>query len=363
MDTLFGFLATRFSASPENIAIEALGFILSRSGAARAGLRGHFNVCGVQLPDDLRFVTQSTGDDGARPDIEGITGDGIKVCVVECKFWAGLTANQPVAYAERLPDDQPGVLVFIVPSLRLNALWGEIATRLKNANMVLGPRKTHSAETMYAEFGAGHGFVLTSWRDVLGAVTTAMSANNETDGLENAKQLLGLCDRMDESAFLPFRSDEVTSVDIPRRYIQLSQLANDVCDQLVQSDICSNKTLDGGRLTAASSPTLTGRYIRASKTVLLVCFDCGAWSRYMSSPLWLKVDQARYPWARKAFSAYGLANGYENFMVEDGKELAVPLQVVPEVERDRIMDILCRQVTEISEHLAAAEPNKEQDTA
>lgn len=70
-ETLFAHLATRFAPSPENIAIEALGFILSRSPSARAAFRALIGVGGVPMPAELTFATQAASDDLARPDIEG----------------------------------------------------------------------------------------------------------------------------------------------------------------------------------------------------------------------------------------------------------------------------------------------------
>ncbi|KQU76496.1 hypothetical protein ASC75_02455 [Aminobacter sp. DSM 101952] len=66
-ETLFAGLAVRFAPLPENIAIGALGCILSRSPAARVAIRALFGVGGVPMPAELSFATQAASDDLARP--------------------------------------------------------------------------------------------------------------------------------------------------------------------------------------------------------------------------------------------------------------------------------------------------------
>lgn len=355
METLFGHLATRFAASPENIAIEALGYILGRSRAARIAFAKHLGVCGVAIPESTRFVTQASGDDDSRPDLEGLTDTEERACVIECKFWAGLTANQPVTYVSRLPDNKPGILAFIVPSQRSTSLWAELAKRLAMAGIPLGERQNAAPETTHATLAQSHGFVLTSWRGVIGDISRSLRREHDQDVLEDAKQLLGLCERMDQAAFLPFRSEEITSPEVPRRFLQLTQLAIDVCDRLVQSGLCSNRAPDGTRLTAASGRNTSGRYLCISETVFMMCFDCEAWSRHMASPLWLRVDGNRYPHARRGLQSYCDDRGLETPIVEIGKELAIPIDVLPDVEPDQLLDDLCDQVENICSALANAE--------
>ena len=50
--------------------------------------------------------------------------------LVEVKFWAELTPNQPNAYLKRLPSDGPAVLVFLAPEHRIQSLWPQLKGRL-----------------------------------------------------------------------------------------------------------------------------------------------------------------------------------------------------------------------------------------
>lgn len=49
------------------------------------------------------------------PRLVGFEADRRRVLIVEAKFWAGLTENQPVAYLGQLPQAAPGKPLFVAP--------------------------------------------------------------------------------------------------------------------------------------------------------------------------------------------------------------------------------------------------------
>ncbi|MEP9374413.1 hypothetical protein [Mesorhizobium sp. KR1-2] len=347
-ETLFAHLATRFAPSPENIAIEALGFILSRSPAARVAFRALAGAGGVAMPADLSFATQAAADDQARPDIEGCGADLKRHCVVECKFWAGLTANQPLTYAARLSPDQPGALVFVVPSARMTALWSELTKRLKSGGHDLGQRREAQAELWHASFGPGHSFVLTSWRAVLSAILREMEIARETERLDDVRQLVGLCERMDTEAFIPFRSEELTAADIPQRYMQLGQIAYDVGEALIGDGICDTK-----RLTAAGGLGYYGRYLRSGDIVFFLAFDCAAWATHRLSPLWLRFDNFAPPYVLDALRRGTVLPGQTTAMVEKDRRVLIPISVGAGLERPEIISMCADQVAGILTRLGA----------
>jgi hypothetical protein len=58
--TLLGHLATKFQAHPENLATEALAYILNRSVSASKDLHSLLIRCGANLPLPLKDATQAT---------------------------------------------------------------------------------------------------------------------------------------------------------------------------------------------------------------------------------------------------------------------------------------------------------------
>ena len=118
---------------------------------------------GPGLPFGLRFRTQNwLADDQAIPDLVGNTQDGVQVLVVEAKFWAGLTANQPVTYLKRLPAERPGLLLFIAPEDRADNLWDALLGCCRKAQLhEVEERNTAAGRAL--RFGESW-LALTSWR-------------------------------------------------------------------------------------------------------------------------------------------------------------------------------------------------------
>jgi len=94
--SLFGEMAWRFSTQRENLATEALAFILNRSAAMREAFRRLVGRTGIELPQIARFRSQAGDEQGKIPDLIGLDSMGTERLISENKFWAGLTANQPV---------------------------------------------------------------------------------------------------------------------------------------------------------------------------------------------------------------------------------------------------------------------------
>lgn len=349
LETLFAHLATRFAPSPENIAIEALSFILQRSPAARSAFSSIAGAGGLELPADLSFATQAVAEDDGRPDIEGYSTDLQRYVVAETKFHAGLTQHQPLTYAARLSADRPAALVFIIPAARMSSLWSELIRRLKSGDYVVSPRREMQPELWTAVFSSGHHFVLVSWRAVLSAIARQMETAREAERLEDVRQLQGLCERMDSEAFLPLRSEELTGTDAPRRYLQFCDLISDVGEELVSSGLCDRKGLQAG-----GGHGYFGRYLRSGNTVFYIGFDCLAWLTHKHSPLWMRFDQYSPPEALSALRQNEASETRWTTVVESPRRILVPLNVMPGAEKPDIVASITAQISAVLAALLAS---------
>ncbi len=135
-ESLFGHLVFRFSSSPENLATEALNFVLNRSHVSRDAFINLFSDLNISLPLDLKFETQEVdSEDCAIPDLVGKDSSAKPVILGESKFWAGLTENQPVRYLTNLLRDNGKLLVFFAPAKRFPTLWPELIRLSKNGGI------------------------------------------------------------------------------------------------------------------------------------------------------------------------------------------------------------------------------------
>ena len=76
----------RFSQT-EDIAVEALGHILSNSEPARRGVEDLLESHGTNIGPIKWVRTQVTGEAGERPDLAGTDEQGVERLLVEAKFW------------------------------------------------------------------------------------------------------------------------------------------------------------------------------------------------------------------------------------------------------------------------------------
>jgi hypothetical protein len=184
------------------------------------------------LPPDLSFRAQVYGDDSGMPDLVGFDAEARPVVIIEAKFWAGLTEHQPVSYIDRLTEHADAVLVFLAPAKRFPILWAELRQRCQTAAKPAAPSRQVASEFQSVDVGGLRRLALVSWRSLLSYLKRALEAERQFDSVADLAQLEGLCARMDDEAFLPLRSEELTG-NIGLRVYQFCQLVSTVAKACV----------------------------------------------------------------------------------------------------------------------------------
>jgi len=145
--TLFSHIVrSKLEGQVENTAVEALGFILSRSEAARKALVETLRTGEMNVNSIARVETQITGKEGERPDLVCYDGNGSRNVLIEAKFWAELTDNQPNEYLLQLSQECQGraaTLLFVAPKIRLESLWQELCGKAKEKFELTGIGRAH----------------------------------------------------------------------------------------------------------------------------------------------------------------------------------------------------------------------------
>lgn len=220
-DRILGHLAQRFAVSEENLATEALTWLLGRSAAARAALVGLARTIGVDVPDELRFVGQVGSPDTGRPDVVGLDSNSRERLLIEAKFAAALTDQQPRGYLKRLPPDIDGMLLVVAPTVRRATLWVELLRAVPElAAIAPSPSAVPTAGVLSVKAGASTTLALVSWRSLVSRVLDALRAADESLLARDAEQLLALTETMDSAAFAPLRPGDLDT----RTARQIAQL-------------------------------------------------------------------------------------------------------------------------------------------
>jgi hypothetical protein len=270
----------------ENLASEALVFILANSPTARRALTEYLTHPNLDIPKELAFRSQVKDESETIPDIVGVDEDGVEHVLIEAKFWAGLTDNQPVEYLNRMAS-KSGVLLFLVPDARLETLWPELVRRCEDARMTPTPVEIASRHWRCARVGAKQ-MGITSWRRLLAYLSGAVVKAGERDAAQDIEQLKDLCDRMDSDAFLPLTGGDLAP-QIGRRFAQFCDLVDRATEVLVQKGIADKKNLR----TKGIKGTY-GQYFRLKGCGCCLGVDPYLWSTHAETPIWLDVSDENW---------------------------------------------------------------------
>ncbi len=335
-DTLLAHLAGSLSRHPENIAVEALGYILRSEPTLRV-MRDVLKEGGADVGEIASFRTQvSEGE--ARPDLVGYESHG-KCVLIEAKFWAGLTDRQPKAYLKGLPPGKP--LLFVAPELRIPTLWSE----LRKLAEVTGVR-TDPDETDFKSVttGAGKRMMLISWRRLLDRLKAAGDSQLRSE----IQQLRGLADRYDADAFLPLRQEEFAP-EIPRRLVSLGRLVDDAVKKardLYPSRVTPQAWGYGYPLYYSEGDAWFAWFGIAS--------DLWARGSYPDTPLWLRFWQgggvenaAQWPRTGTALEHLMGKDPPEAFEHDGG--IIVPIHLRTGVEYDEVLHAVVERLEKVAD--------------
>jgi len=192
---------------------------------------------------------------------------------------------------------------------------------------------------------------LTSWRNALNSIQHAVESDGDTDTLSDILQLQGLCNRIDENAFLPLRSEELTS-NIGKRIMQYGNLIDEIKNKLIEENIIKSNTTSG----STANDYVRYTYTKMGEYQLNIRLNAIFWSKYRETPLWLGIKRATKPSssfspeAKKKLSVLEFEEPTRLF--QDGDELLVPLFLPTGVEKSDILKFLLKQIQEVTDILA-----------
>ena len=266
-------LAWRFHPRMEEVAVAALAHILNRYPVSRGGLSEVLeHVPGLRLSDE-RFQTEVSFPDGARPDVLQKGVDGQSRLMVEAKFHAWLTPNQPVRYLKWLPTDGVSALAFLAPFGRVEELWPQLLHRLDKK----GISHSDAGPRCVAIDGTGKHLLITDWTTLLSGMESRL--RDSKTGLAEFGQLSGLA--------------RFAETNEPKSRYAGESLVKQVAAIGRDSGWISEKGL-----RPTPKPYGYGRYVRLGRRAKLgvwVGFNIDLHEEFEDTPLWIRVTRWKAP--------------------------------------------------------------------
>lgn len=290
MSVLQHVVRTRLASEREDVATEALAYILRRSGEARLAFAKLLRSLVPDLPDGLTIETQSgstleLGDATAlvRPDMVA-SSDGQPYVLVENKFWAGLTDQQPAGYLEVLARGAPRstALLFVAPAARDLSVWHELLRRLAAAGIGTEERPAPVGIRQVVGTSRGPAMALTTWQLVLDAI--ALEASGDEATMADLAQLRALCVASDAEAFAPLAADAVTDQSTAAFILRLVRLTQAVVELGVERG-----ALSVGGLRPQANWERVGQYAQVvdANAGLWLGVHFQLWRDVDATPLWV----------------------------------------------------------------------------
>ena len=330
-DTLLAYLVPKLTDGVEDAATEALAYILNKSAASKGALA---DLVGVDAADIGRVETQVTAEDGSLPDLVCFDSGNEKRIIIEAKFWAGLTDNQPNAYIGQLPESGRSALLFITPDVRINTLWTVVKDRAINGGIPLEPVDSPARVPTARLSGTERLLMLASWTRLLDSM---LAVAEDADIRAEIMQLRGLAQRQDIEAFLPLHTEELGPA-FARRMRGFVRLVNEAVDA---------RGVAGGWISIEGRSAGSLRYgygrnfnFSGMEEVWWFGINHDQWANGGDTPLWLSCWQSG-----RGFSLEK-ALDQTNFRI-DGQW--VPIYLKTGVEYDAVLDDVARQLQEIGE--------------
>ena len=303
-DSLLAHLAWRFPGATEDIATEALQYILSKQDGAQTALADLLRSGGADPEPMDSFDTQRVYQRSKKPDLVAFNEER-EVLLVESKFWALLTSQQPNGYLRLMMKDLPNAknLLFIVPEVRQDELWKELREQAGKEFRVTDERTAGGVRS--AAVGSDdHRLMLTSWHTLLDGLK-----RNGTDVDGDLRQLRGLC--------APARDDEpLGCVDIVDDTGELSKVDHYKAflgDAVALAE--SRGIIDTKGLSYGVGGSSYGRYIH---------FVNAAGERFATAYAWVGFNFAR---TGSPFSLWFIAGS-------NAKREAIRAQMAGELDQD-----------------------------
>lgn len=346
MQSLLGQFYYRIKGKHEDIASESLTYIFKNSVRARRTLNQIiYTNTGLEF-SDLSYSTQNVGEKFERPDISGKDEHGKEVLIIEAKFWASLTSNQPNKYLERLSKDS--VLIFLVPSLRERAIFEEITIRIKQKYLDY----QYEIKNFQIKLFEKNQFILIkNWDNILNVIKSELQQENNQILISDVDQIIGLCNTIDSNSFIPI-SDEDLSPLIPKKINSYFDIVDKVVEEII------HRIPEASIKGLMKTPHRYGyrRYFRIGNLGLGMNLKFDLWSEYSDTPFWLylaQIGEGLYWEKSDAFKKLceNIAFAHNHKFVDKNNEIHLSLKPKLYKTEDIVVDDLADQIEKIYNEL------------
>ena len=321
-DSLLAHIASNFISQYENVANSSICYLLNKYEAARQALKKLLEVDAVPS----RYTTEESTQSSGRPDVTGRDVEGNKTVIIEGKFWANLTENQPNGYLLELPADC-GRLLFLAPAARIKSLTLDLEKRLG---------------------GEDARMLVRSWDELLEQMERENDKNHDAGLASDLRQLKDLCQKMDVEGMAPLSASDLDPMN-GRISAQLADVI-DECYPLVRQ--WEKASFEALRKTATKNDY--GFYFCfADFFGCFLYFSSHNWyQKDNHTPIWLRVREARKIGKDgKFYDCEKINHALHAFDPVNADDNEIGIMLKPGMDKNQVIEHIVGTVKEVLEHL------------
>ncbi len=313
-ESILSHIASKFVSQYENVANSSIAYLLNKYSSAREALKNILDFEDVPI----YYVTELDSKINGRPDVTGIDANGKKKIIIEGKFWANLTENQPNNYLKEITED--GKILFLAPEKRSNSLLQEIKNRI-------GEKEIEKV-------------VVYSWLDFIKLIEVENEKDYDKYLKADLLQIKKLCEKMDVEGMPPLSSSDLDPMNgrISSNFADII----DECNSILRNWSYSN--FDGLKSTAKKYGY--GFYFLAYDFGCYLHFDTQKWYlRENHTPFWLLVTDKDW---EESFNIQHYLKEYDRGN-SFGSEYGIILK--PGMDKTQVIDHIVNKTKEVLNYL------------
>ena len=312
-ESLLSHIASNFISEYENVANSSIAYLLNNYTAARNALKEAINADTVPS----YYVTELSTKSNGRPDVTGLDRHGKKAVIIEGKFWANLTDNQPSNYLKELSAE--GILLFLAPEKRVISLNQDIIKRLEGENNKV---------------------VIYSWLSFIKLIEKENNKENNSYLTSDLIQLKELCLKLDSEGMPPLSWSDLDPMNG-----RLSYQFPDIIEECNKYLRTWNEANFKG-LTSSSDKYGYGFYFKSFGIVCRLYFSSYEWcTKGSQTPIWLNLyrdEIENFDSIINNLKYFDSDNTYSEL-----KHVAYGIQLKPGMDKQLIVDHIVKTVKEI----------------
>ena len=345
MASLLGQFYNRINGSQEDIASEGFAYVLQNSESARNALRKIIKLESGLDFEKINYSTQNVGEKLERTDISGYDSNNKEVIILEAKFWASLTDNQPIGYLERLSKNS--ILFFICPTLRVRSVFNEVKKRIFVAKLEF----ESNLDNHFIKLADNKCVVVKNWTEFLGTIRLQLIQDNDKY-LSDIDQIIGFCETVDSNAFMPFQSKDFSPSNA-KLVNSFYDIADKVIDELKKRELADTTNLN-------ATPQKYGytRYFKIGTMGISLNVKFDYWEKIADTPFWLcfygefaKGER----WIQKEDLKKTIKNAVLKFSIttyeNSKKELYLPIFPAVEQTEDVVVKNIVEEIVKMNSEL------------